>query len=64
MAGLKVLPAKAADPKTPPVKTDPHAAARMFPSQFDGRKAELGQGQLPDVNPASVSVIKKDTLGK
>jgi len=45
------------------LETDPHAAARMFPSQFDGSKAELGQGQLPDVNPASVSVIKKDTLG-
>jgi len=45
------------------LETDPHAAARMPPSQFFGRQAQLGQGQLPDVNPASVSVIKKDTLG-
>jgi len=40
----------------------PPQAAGMPPRQL-GRSDSLGPGQLPDVNPVAVSVIKKETQG-
>jgi len=40
----------------------PPQAAAMPPRQL-GRSDSLGPGQLPDVNPVAVSVIKKETQG-
>ena len=41
----------------------PPQAAVIAPRQL-GRNDSLGPGQLPDVNPVAVSIIKKETQGK
>ena len=38
----------------------PHAAAPAGHLAAE----QLGEGQLPDVNPAAVNVVKKDSLGR
>jgi len=42
------------------LETNPHIAQ---PSGGRKQQQQLGVGQLADVNPAAVSVVKKDTLG-
>ena len=41
----------------------PVGANRIPPLHLDN-KYNLGPGQLPDINPDSVSVVKKETQGK
>merc|ERR1719457_90302 len=45
-------------------ETNPHVAEQFRQQRGKpGDSQNLGPGQLPDVNPAAVQVVKKDTLG-
>eukprot|EP00088_Acartia_fossae_P049381 TRINITY_DN5435_c1_g2_i9.p1 TRINITY_DN5435_c1_g2~~TRINITY_DN5435_c1_g2_i9.p1 ORF type:complete len:234 (-),score=37.81 TRINITY_DN5435_c1_g2_i9:139-840(-) len=45
------------------LEQDPHAPVKLQRHGHRKTVGSLGPGQLPDVNPAAVNVVKKDTLG-